>query len=302
LENSGTKSQFISEGVKHMLFSAFAFSMMNVFVKQLPDLPAMEIVFFRCVVSVAACLYALRSFKESLLGNRLALLIARGTTGTFALYCFFITIQNIPLASAVTISYLSPIFTTLIAVFFLREKVTPMQVLFYGIAFGGVVIIKGFDPSLPYFFLMTAVLAALFSGISYNLVRTLSAKEHPLVIVLHFQIVGVVVGLIFTIIQWRLPHGIEWLYLLLTGICTQLGQVYLTRSLQSSRVAEVSIVAYTGIIYALIFGWFVFGESVSLATSAGIALVILGVVLSVIFSKRRNAISQIADYNENEIV
>lgn len=58
---------------------------------------------------------------------------------------FFVTVQNIPLATAVTTAYLAPIFTTLIGVFVLGERVHAMQWLFYGMSFAGVFVIKGFD-------------------------------------------------------------------------------------------------------------------------------------------------------------
>jgi len=61
----------------------------------------------------------------------------------------------------------------------------------------------------------------------------------------------------------------------------------LTKSLQAERIAHVSILNYTGMIYALIFGVFIFGEHYPAQTILGIVLVVLGVVLSVIFGQRK---------------
>lgn len=270
-----------------MFVSIFCFSLMNVFVKQLSHLPAMEVVFFRCVVSAMACLVGLRGTQVSLLGNNHLLLLARGTSGTIALFCFFTTLQNVPLASGVTLSYVSPIFTTIIGVFALGEKVRLLQWLFFLISFTGVFIIKGFDANFPLIYFFTGLAAALFSGIAYNLVRRLKEQEHPLVIVLHFQIVGIIAGFIYVLFDFKMPQGIDWVYLLMTGILTQYGQIYLTKALQSERVAQVSIINYAGILYALIFGWLIFGEIYTIQTILGIALVISGVVLSIIYGKKR---------------
>lgn len=276
-----------------MLYSTLAFALMNVFVKQLSHLPAMEIVFFRCLVSLAACWYGLRNASASSLGNNRLMLILRGTFGTIALYTFFLTLQNVPLANAVTIQYLSPIFTTIIAIFLLGEKVLKLQWIFYALSFIGVLVIKGFDPNFPIAYFITGILSAFFSGLAYNLVRSLRESEHPLVIVLHFQIVGVVAGFIFTIFNWVTPQGIDWIYLLLTGIFTQIGQVNLTRALQADKIANVSILNYAGIIYALLFGWFIFGETYSLQTIIGIIFVVAGVIMSVLYNKRRTNIAEL---------
>lgn len=286
-------NKLLTIGVRSMLYSTFAFALMNVFVKQLSHLPAMEIVFFRCLVSFFACWYGLRKTNAKWIGNNHLLLILRGTFGTLALYTFFITIQNVPLASAVTIQYLSPIFTTIIAVFLLGEKVLKYQWIFYAISFIGVLVIKGFAVDFPLVYFLTGIASAFFSGLAYNLVRSLKESEHPLVIVLHFQIVGVVAGFFVTLFDWKTPAGIDWIYLLLTGICTQIGQVNLTRALQAERIAKVSILNYLGILYALAFGWFLFGETYRLQTIIGIALVVIGVILSILYGRRRENIEEL---------
>lgn len=269
-----------------MFISIFCFSLMNVFVKQLSHLPAMEVVFFRCIVSGLACLIGLRGTNANLLGNNHLLLFWRGASGTAALFCFFLTLQNVPLASGVTLSYLSPIFTTVIAIFWLGEQVRLIQWLFFVISFAGVFVIRGFDSNFPFIYFVTGIASGFFSAIAYNLVRSLKEREHPLVIVLHFQLVGIIAGFIYILFDWKTPQGIDWLYLLMTGILTQLGQVYLTKALQAERVSQVSIINYAGIIFALIFGSLIFQEVYDLQTLAGIALVIIGVVLSILFSKK----------------
>src|SRR6187549_1863847 len=134
---NSAETRLISSAVANMLLATFAFAVMNVFVKQLSGIPAIEIVFFRCLVSAAICFVGIARAGVDWKGNNNLLLIARGSFGTLALFTFFITLHNIPLATAVTIAYLSPIFTTLIGVFLLGEQVRAKQWLFYAIAFGG---------------------------------------------------------------------------------------------------------------------------------------------------------------------
>ena len=276
-----------------MFLSALSFALANLFVKKLEYLPAMEVVFFRCLVSSSFCLAGLRLAKRSFRGNNPKLLILRGIFGTTALGFFFLTLQEIPLASAMTIQYLAPIFTAIIGIFALRESVKPAQWFFYALAFGGVLIVEQFDARISYLYLGFGIFAAFCSGVAYNLVRTLRGREHPLVIVLYFQVIGVIAGLLFTIFDWRTPRGFDWLLLFLVGFFSQFGQVFLTNAFQKERAASVAIVNYTSLIYALLFGWFVFGEVQTLQSLSGMLLVVGSVILSVLYSKRRKDIENI---------
>ena len=295
LSNTSTESdtKFLSEGVRSMFLSTIAFALANVFVKQVGHLPTMEIVFFRCALGVIFCYVGLRKANADWRGSNRTLLLMRGLFGTTALYLFFVTVQNIPLASAMTIQYLSPIFTAIIAIFLLKETVKIAQWFFYALAFAGVLFIGQFDLRVSLFFLALGIVSAFCSGVAYNLVRTLRMREHPLTVVLHFQLVGFIAGFIFTIFNWQTPRGWDWLYLFLIGVFSQLGQIFLTNALQKERAASVAIVNYTGLIYGLLIGWFVFGEAQTLESLAGMILVVGGVVLSVIYSKRRRDIESI---------
>jgi drug/metabolite transporter (DMT)-like permease len=287
------ESKFLTPGVRSMFLSTLAFFLTNVFVKQIAHIPATEIVFFRCIIATTFCIYGLRRAKSSLIGSNHAMLLLRGIFGTTALFFFFLTLQQMPLASAQTIQYLSPIFTATIAIFVLKERVLPAQWLFYAIAFSGVLLIERFDSRISSFYLALGILSAFCSGVAYNLVRSLRGKEHPLTVVLHFQLVGAVVGFISIFFRWETPQGWDWLYLLLIGIFAQLGQMFLTNALQREAVAGVAIINYTGLVYALAVGWFVFGEAQGLISFAGMLLVVIGVVLSIFYGRRRQIVQQI---------
>lgn len=276
-----------------MFLSTLAFSLANVFVKQVAHIPAMEIVFFRCALATLFCLIGLRRAEASVIGENRLYLFLRGLVGTTALFCFFLTLQQMPLASAMTIQYLSPIFTTIIAIFILSEKVKLAQWFFYAIAFAGVMLIEQFDDRISPFYLALGIISAFCSGMAYNLVRSLRGKEHPLTVVLHFQLVGMIAGFVSLFFEWRTPHGWDWLFLFLVGVFAQLGQIFLTNALQREPVAGVAIINYTGLVYALTIGWFVFGETQGVISLAGMLLVVIGVLMSVLYGRRRQQIAQI---------
>lgn len=276
-----------------MFLSTLSFFLANVFVKEVSHIPAMETVFFRCIVATVFCIVGLKRANASLLGTNHLILVLRGMFGTTALYFFFVTLQQMPIASAQTIQYLSPIFTATIAIFVLKESVRPTQWFFYAIAFAGVLMIERFDARIEPLYLAFGVLSAFCSGVAYNLVRSMRGKEHPLTVVLHFQMIGAIVGFVSLFFQWEMPVGWDWLFLFLIGVFSQLGQIFLTDALQRERIAGVAIVNYTGLVYALTIGWIVFGETQGIMSIAGMLLVVLGVLLSVLYGRRQSRLEAI---------
>ncbi|MCA6074847.1 DMT family transporter [Fulvivirga sedimenti] len=277
----------ISRGVGFMLLATFVFALMNVFVKLLPAIPAVEIVFFRSLISLVISVVILRSQGVSIWGKSRGWLLLRGTAGAIALVLYFITIQLIPLATAVTIQFITPIFTTIIGIFINRERVAPVQWIFFLIAFSGVLLVQGFDPRITPQLLLIGVVAAFFSGLAYNFIRKLKTSEHPLVIIFYFPLVTMPLTGAYSAFKWVQPSGWEWVFLLMVGVLTQIAQYYMTRAYQEEELNKVASVSYIGIFYALIFGWVIFGENFNLQTYLGMAVVLLGVVLNLWYKQYR---------------
>lgn len=292
-ETGGQNRKFLSSGITQMFFSTLAFALANVFVKEVSHIPVLEIVFFRCLIAAVFCLIGLQRAKASFIGNNHVYLFLRGFFGTLALALFFLTVQKIPLATAMTFQYLSPIFTAIIAIFFLGEKVKPVQWLFYFFAFAGVLFIAQVDTRVSFFYMALGILSASGSGAAYNLVRKLKDDEHPLTIILHFQLVGIFVGFISLFFLRETPVGWEWFYLLLIGIFSQLGQVFLTNALSREKAASVAIILYSGLIYGISFGWIFYNEAQGLLTLLGMLFVVIGVAASVLYGRRIKRVEEI---------
>ena len=273
-----------------MLISTMAFSLMHVCVKYLKHIPFYELIFFRSIISLVLSYVYIKKSGLKTFGNNKMLLITRGIVGTIALSLFFISIQYLPLASAATIGYLSPIFTAIFAVFFLKEKLKTVQWFFFAVAFFGVVLIKGFDNDVQGIYVLLGVIAAMFAGIAYNLVRRLKDTDHPVVVVFYFPLVATPVMLIWSIFNWVQPIGREWIILLGIGVLTQIGQVYLSKALHLEYAGKMTSVKFLGTINAIVFGIFLFKEIYSLINCLGIALVVMGVVLNLYFSERNKSV------------
>lgn len=275
----------LSRGVQYMLLATFVFAIMNVAVKWVDHIPAIEVIFFRSIVSLIMSGVVLRSQKVPLFGNNKKVLILRGVAGSLGLILFFTTIQSIPLASAVTLMFLSPIFTAILGIWIVKESVRWLQWVFFAISFGGIMVIQGFDERISPVMALIGVGAAFFSGVAYNMIRKLKTSEHPLVIVFYFPLVTLPVTIIYLLFDWVTPMGSDWLILILVGVLTQIAQYFMTKAYQSEELAKVANIQFIGILYALGFGWVLFGESFDFMTYLGMTMVLVGVILNVVYKQ-----------------
>ncbi len=275
-----------------MLISVVGFALMNLTVKFLHRLPATELVLFRSLVSAALCIYLLKKRKIPLFGNQKKYLILRGVFGVIALSLFFYTLQKMPLGSAITIQYLSPIFTAFFAIFMLGEKMYKLQWLFFILSFMGIALIKGFDPNVDGSLFIMGITSALFAGLAYNCIRKVKDTDHPLVVVFYFPMIAIPIMAIISLWNWVRPEGIEWLLLLLMGILTQIAQVYMTKALQNAEVNEITGLKYLGVIFALGFDLLIFDVHYQPMALAGIALVLVGVILNIMYKGRKKRLAR----------
>jgi drug/metabolite transporter (DMT)-like permease len=266
-------------GVRLILTATLFFALMQVGVKLLHRLPTVEIVFFRAVIAFVICLYFVKRKGLSLLGNHKGYLFLRGLCGSIALLLFFYTLQSIPMATAVTLQYLSPIFTIIFAMFIMRESTRARQWLAFAVALGGVALVKGFDPRVSMFHLGLGVASAMFSGLAYNFIRKLKDYDDPLIVVLYFPMVTIPLILPFVLVSWVWPTAWEWLVLAAIGVSVQVAQMAMTQAYQLEKAADITIFNYTGIIYAILLGYFIFGEALTIPALVGIVVVIAGVYL-----------------------
>jgi len=272
-----------------MIISSFAFSLMHLCVKALPHIPVFELVFFRSISSLIISYFSLKKKGRPVFGKNKKVLLARGLLGTAGLTLFFVTLQNLPLAGAVTIQYLSPIFTAIFAVFLLKERVRGRQWFFFSLAFLGVFLLKGFDVSgqISYKFVAIGMASACFSGLAYNCIRLLRRTEDPLVVVFYFPLVATPIMAALSFFNWVSPQGIDWLYLLILGVITQVAQVYMTKGIQSDVAGNIMTYKYVGVVFAFIYGFFFFEETYSFLSLFGIFLLLSGVILNIVFKNKK---------------
>lgn len=263
-----------------MLWSTFYFSLMNVCVKLLGRLPLHETVFFRAVLALLICAWLLKRAGVPFAGNHQGYLLLRGLYGTAGLILYFYTLQAMPLASAVTLQHLSPIFSAILAMYILREKPVIAQWGCFLLAFAGVLVMKGLDTQMAWWDWAAGLMGAVFSALAYNYVRKLKDYDHPLVTVFYFPFTTTLLLGPYSLTHWVWPQGNEWVLLGILGLVTQQAQLYMTKAYQHEKLANVTAVNYLGLFYALVFGLLLFGETAEWATVFGMSLIVAGVLLN----------------------
>lgn len=271
-----------SAGVQLMLISTLSFAFINLIIKELSYISVFQLVFLRSLLNSIYSYIYLKKNQISLRGNYQRNLILRGISGFLAFSLFVYTIQNMPLATAVTIQYLSPIFTTLIALFFLNEKFPYIRFLFYAIAFLGVFIIKGIDNSISLFLILVGIISSFFSGISYNLVRSLRNTDEPELVVFYFVFIAMLFSFPLALLEWK-SLGIKELLLVIgMSILTQIAQTAMTKAYQSEALSKLSILNYLGILYAIFLGYLFYHEKIDFYQIVGTLCILSGVLANIL--------------------
>ncbi len=288
----------LSQGVKLMLIAGFSFAWMNACVKYISHIPIFEIILFRAGITLLISYIILKRKKVYPWGTHHRFLIARGLFGGIGLVCYLYTLQHMALANAIIIHYLSPIFTTLIALAFLNERVRVVQWFSFILSFAGVVMVKGFSNVGTFDFLM-GITGALMTGLAYNAIRNMKGKEDADVIVFYQPMVAFPLVVIYALVfpgQFVMPVGMDWFYLIATGVFTQIGQFFITRAYQADTAARVSSVSYVGILWAVLMGKLLFHDSYPADVLLGILVVLSGILLNLNALRFSNRLMSIKQY------
>ena len=268
-----------------MFFATIFFMVVKIFVKMLPHIPPMEIVFFRCIISFLITYYLLKRKGHNILGTNRSLLMMRGIFGTIGLYCYFVILQEIPLATASTLIYFTPLFTSLVGVFLLKEKMSTIQWILLFIALFGIILIQGFDSRVNIFYLLIGLGGSLCAAFAYSIIRYLRDKEHSLVLMIYFPMIAFPIGGLISVFNWVQPNLIDIFLLILIGVFTQFAQYFMTKAFQSEKVSKVSIVSYSELVFVLLIGNIFFDEKFEFLVYLGMILVTFGVVFNILLAR-----------------
>ncbi|UCD60566.1 MAG: DMT family transporter [Flavobacteriaceae bacterium] len=276
----------LKKAIYFMLLSTLAFTLMNGLLKFLTAYSAYQMVFFRSLGSLFFTFGFLLNRGIPVLGTHRKLLIMRGLVGSTSMVLFFMALHYMPLGSAVGLRYIAPIFAAIFAILLLREKIKPVQWLFFIISFSGVLVLKGLDRNIPLIGLVLILIASVFSGIVYIIIRKIGSREHPVVIVNYFMCVATIIGGIGAIFDWKTPVGIDWLLLSSLGVFGYFGQLFMTKAFQMGETNAIAPLKYLEVFFAVIVGVLFLGETYVAWSFVGMAMIIGGLLLNIWFKQR----------------
>ncbi|GMN11909.1 DMT family transporter [Croceitalea sp. MTPC9] len=268
-----------------MVLSTASFSLMNAFIKYLDHIPGFQLVFFRSITSFVFATTYLIHHKIPVLGNQRKLLSLRAIAGLISMSLFFLSFKHLPIGTAVSLRYIAPIFAAIFAVFLLKEKLKPIQLFFFLMAFAGVLILKGFDSNVSNTGMALVITASLFTGLVYILIRKIGKADHPVVVVNYFMFFSTVIGGLICIFNWIQPQGWDWVLLGSLGVFGYFGQVYMTKAFQAAPTNVVAPIKYTEVIFTIAIGVFWFNDNYTFWSFLGLLLIIGGLVANTLVKR-----------------
>jgi len=268
-------------GFLYMFLSVCAFSLMDLIIKWTADYPLGQVVFFRGFFGIVFYFFVIpknriNNFYHT---KRAFLHFLRCFVGLIAMVAIFIALRNLPLATVVSISFAAPIFTTIFSIFFLSERVGIYRWLAVVIGFVGILIITepGFE-SLNIYYIFPIIFCI---GLSYVAIaiRQLSSTEPVWLISLNFSIAITIAGLCTLPYGWKIPSFFDFFVLSLVGLFGGVANLWLSQSYKFSEVSLVTPLKYLGLVFAIFFGYLIWGEVPSLKSLIGGLLVILSSII-----------------------
>ena len=268
-------------GFLYMFLSVCAFSIMDLIVKWSDTYPLGEVLFFRGFFGILFYFFIIpkQRVKNFYYTKRAGLHFLRCLFGLIALIAIFIALRNLPLATVVSISFAAPIFTTIFSIFFLSEKVGFYRWLAVFVGFFGIIIITepGFS-SLNIYYIYPIIFCL---GLSYVAIaiRQLSTTEPVWLISLNFSAAITIVSLFTIPFGWIMPTVQDFFLLSLIGVFGGVANLWLSQSYKFSEVSLVTPLKYLALVFAIIFGYFIWNEVPTIKTLSGALLVIISSII-----------------------
>lgn len=271
----------------YMVFATIFYVLAHSSVKSLNGLPLHETVFVRIIISFMICLAYIQYKRINVMKDMTKAIMLRGLFGICGMVSYFYTLTIMPLATAMTINYLSPMFTLAFASIVLKERSHPRVWYFFALAFVGVLLTKGFDNSVGWFDFSVAIAGAIFSGLAYTFVRKAGKTSDPMLIIFALPLIGLGPSLGSFLVFEFVPPGIGDIALLIVmSLLVFLAQYCTTMAYTLGAIAQVSILNYLALVWSVLMGYFVFNENLTFTRSIGLCFIVGALMLNEFFSLR----------------
>ena len=268
-------------GFLYMFISICAFSLMDIIVKWSVDYPIGQVLFFRGFFGIIFYFFViprerLHNFYRT---KRAGLHFLRCISGLIALVSIFIALRELPLATVVSISFAAPIFTTIFSIFLLSEKVGIYRWLAVLVGFVGILIIT--EPGISELNIYYIFPIIFCLGLSYVAItiRQLSSTEPVWLISFYFSLAITLLSFLTIPQGWVMPSLNDFILLSFVGIFGGVANLWLSQSYKYAEVSLVTPLKYLALVFAIIFGYFIWNEIPTIKTLIGALLVIISTLI-----------------------
>jgi drug/metabolite transporter (DMT)-like permease len=271
-------------GSRWMLVAGLMFGCMGVFVKLgAPYFSHIEMVFYRSFFGLLIISAIMRTQRVSMVTHHWRAHLWRGISGTLALALFFYCITMLPLATAVTLNYTSPLFLTVLTMLVYKDRFNLPMTIAIGMGFCGVVVLL--HPSIQRDQLLTGLLGLIsgfLAGIAYINVKQLGILGEPAArTVFYFTLIATVSTGVWMLFNTVHPVTLRGFGILLgMGSTATFAQLAMTQAYRTGNTLVVGSLAYSTIVFASVFGMLLWKEVLPLDSWLGMALIVAGGVLS----------------------
>ena len=264
-----------------MFLSVCVFSIMDLIVKWSENYPVGEVLFFRGLCGLIPILSIIPKdrYINFYRTSRPILHLKRCMSGLIAIVAIFIALRELPLATVVSITFAAPIFTTILSIIFLSEKVGFYRWLAVLVGFVGIIIISepGFS-SLNIYYIYPIIFCLGLSYVSIA-IKKLSSTEPIWLIGFYFSF-SIMITSLFTIPKgWIMPNLTDSILLSFVGVLGGAANLLLTQAYKFSDVSLVTPLKYLALVFAIIFGYLFWGEIPTFKVLMGATLVIISSVI-----------------------
>lgn len=273
-----------------MVLGSLFFAMMASFVKLSGNLPTVEKLFFRSIVGTVSSGYLIYRSGGSFLGYDRKLLFLRALFGFLGLSFYFYAIDKLPLANAVILNQLSPFFTVIFALVFLKEQMVKLQWVAIAVALGGVILIV--KPGMSYTVVpaLIGLFSAIFSAMAYITIRRLRLSDEPETIVFYFTAFTCLATFPFMLAgQFVMPTYGQMASLLAVGVTATAAQFFMTHAYRYCEAGDLSIYSYGNTVFAMFIGMMVWAEIPDMLSLLGLVFVLTAAYLNWQAKRNRNA-------------
>ena len=268
------------EGVLLMVFSCACFAGMSAAIRHLSaELSVFQIAFFRNAVGTVALLpFMARAGFGAFGAGRFRLFAIRAGVGICAMWAWYSALRMTPLAEAVTLNFTVSLWMIPVAILVLGERVGPRRWVATLAGFAGVLIVL--RPGADTFTTggLLAIFAALLFCVSMALVRLLARAESPLAIVFYMNAMMTPLSLGPALWFWTWPTAAQLGWLCGIGIVLTLAHFAMARALSLMEATAVVPLDFTRLPFAVLIGWFAFGEFPAVWTWIGGAVIVASAV------------------------